>query len=209
MPESIANCNLSCFGFVSADREQAVRAGMLQAVTYHDGEFKDLIAEIQASRPHAAGYAIITVRGPAELDMSQIHRDMGDVVVGFELAEKDKYREMTRNVCAAVSTALAAVGHPARVERIVDSVYFFDQHGRAHYVSNVRMGNVSASLSWARPKVDRFIELCKGAANIRMLNRSIRLLASTLTPEMDRFQKICDGLDRLGAFDQQLISAVS
>jgi hypothetical protein len=172
-----------------ADREQAVRAGMLQAVTYQDEEFKALVAEVQASRPHAAGYAVITVRGPAELDMSQTHRDMGDVVVGFELAEKDNYRAMTRDVCAAVSTALAVIAHPARVERIVDSVYFFDQRERVYYVSNVRMGNVSAAVSWARPKVDRFIELCKGAANINMLNRSIRLLASTLTPEMDRFQR--------------------
>jgi hypothetical protein len=192
--EPLSSCTVSLVASLDnhtfhADREQAVRAGMLQAITYQDEEFKGLVAEVQASRPHAAGYAVITVQGPAELDMSQTHRDMGDVVVGFELAEKDNYREMTRDVCAAVSTALAALAHPARVEKIIDSVYFFDERGRVYYVSNVRFGNVSAALSWARPKVDRFIELCRGAAKGKMLNRSVRLLASTLAPEMDRFQR--------------------
>ena len=162
---------------------------MLGAVTYQDEEFKELVAEVQASRPLAAGYAVITVRGPAELDMSQTHRDMGEVVVGFDLAEKDNYRRITRDVCAAVSTALVAIAHPARVEKIVDSVYFFDGSGRAHYVSNPRFGNVTMALSWGGPKVEQFMELCQVAASDSMLKRSVRLLASTLNPEMDRFQR--------------------
>src|ERR1044072_4761915 len=73
------------------ERDKPLLEGMLKAVTYQDKDFKNLVAEIQARRPPEAGYAVIPVRGPAELDMSQIHRDMVDVVVGFELAEKDNY----------------------------------------------------------------------------------------------------------------------
>lgn len=139
---SLANC------LHHADHEQAVRAGMLQAVTYKDEKFKNVLAEVQASRPRAASYVVITVRGPAELDMSQTHRDMGEVVVGFDLAEKDNYRRATEDVIAAVSTKIGEIAHPASVKKIVDSVYFFDESGRPYYVSNPRFGNASITSSW-------------------------------------------------------------
>src|ERR1044072_2443817 len=54
-----------------ADQEQALREGMLKAETYQDKDFKNLVAEIQARRPPEAGYAVITVRGPAELGKAE------------------------------------------------------------------------------------------------------------------------------------------
>ena len=86
-------------------------------------------AKVRATRPGAAGYAIATIRGPASLDMAQTHRDFGDVVVGFDLANKDDYRDKTRHLTAAVGAALSVVSFPARPEKVVDSVYVFDSAG--------------------------------------------------------------------------------
>jgi len=194
IPDSLHSCTVTLVRLLGdhllhADQEQAVRAGLLRGVTYNDDEFAEQLADVRSRRPPSAGYAIVAIRGPAQLDMSQTHRDMGRVVVGFDLADKDEYRCKTRRLSAAVGTALALVSHPGRAEKLVDSVYFFDANGRAHYVSNPRFGNATLSLSWGTNQLDTFSLICRAAAQDTNLERSIRLLASTLNREMDRFQK--------------------
>jgi hypothetical protein len=156
IPDTVYSCTVTLVSslgdqLLHADQEQAVRAGMLRGVTYEDDEFAEQLAEVRAARPRAAGYAIVAIRGPVELDMSQTHRDMGHVVVGFDLANKDEYRRKTRHLSAAVGTALALVSYPGRAKKVVDSVYFFDADGRAHYGSNPRFGNATLSLLGIEP----------------------------------------------------------
>jgi hypothetical protein len=194
IPDAIYSCTVTPVSYLGdyllhADQEQAVFAGMLRGVTYEDDRFAAQLAEVRAARPNAAGYVILSIRGPAELDMSQAHRDIGRVVVGFDLADKDEYRRKTQHLSSAVGTALALVSHPGRGEKVVDSVYFFDEGGRAHYVSNPRFGTPTVSLSWGTNQLDTFALICRAAAEDETLGRSIRLLASSLNPEKDRFEK--------------------
>jgi hypothetical protein len=172
-----------------ADQEQAVRAGMLRAVLFTDPKFAAQLEEVRASRPRSAGYVIVVVRGPAKLDLTQVTKDMGDVVVGIDLASKDDIRERTEAVVSAAASALVATAYPGRVRRFVDSVYFFEDGGRPHYVANVHAGNPTISISWGRARVSAFRELAQAAARSGMVRRSADLLGGTVSPEMGRFQR--------------------
>lgn len=173
-----------------ADEDCAVRWGMLRGISYMSPGFDELVQQVRDQRPRAAGYAVITIQGPVQLDMSQTHVDMGGAVVGFDLASGARIRDANANMVAGVAAALAAVAYPGRPKRLVDATYYFDASGRVYYSSTAKVGSVTVSASWTEAGLQDFIQLATGAAHNVSLGRALRLLASTFDPDMDGFQRM-------------------
>lgn len=133
---------------------------------------------------------MVVIRGPATLNLGQIRRDFESFVVALVYADKQTYREQTREVRGAIGGALAMMCEPAGIQKLLDSVYFFDESDRPYYVYNLwGGGRVSAVAGWSPGQPEEFRALCLAAVATPEVRRSSQLMTMTLADGVERFQR--------------------
>ena len=107
------------------------------------------IQEERASKKKTGAYAVIIVKGNAELNINEkLHRETDQFRICFDAIDKESLQNLHKeNIHSIVSSLSMSTSPEYHAERESTRIYFIDENGKPLYSFTMRAGRAKAIVS--------------------------------------------------------------
>lgn len=174
-----------------------------------DAEVKK-IQEERGAKKKSGAYAVIIIKGNAELNINEkFHRETDQFRICFDAIDKDSLREQHKEKIHSIVSSLSMCTSPEyHAERTSSGIYFIDDSNKPLYSFTMQAGRARTTL--ARPvDVEKQDEITKfiGLSNSnQQLKTPFRLFTQSLATTQDNLRSFISAWSALEIFTNKVFS---